>query len=160
MTKSLPTYRFAAMRLLFRSRLRLVLLGLTLVSSACALQPHDAYVELKGQRYSIEIANDAASRERGLMFRDQLAADHGMLFIFPQETIQTFWMKNTRIPLDIIYFDANRRLVNVQQRVPPCQADPCPVYPSNSGAMYTLELKAGSAEKLDLKPGDELEIHQ
>lgn len=129
-----------------------------LLAVGCTTAFGGAFVELKGQRYSIEIAEDDASRERGLMYRESLEDDHGMLFIFPHEAIQTFWMKNTRIPLDIIYFDAQYHLINVQQRVPPCQSTPCPTYPSSAPAMYTLELKAGSAEKLKLQPGDELKI--
>ena len=53
-----------------------------------------------------------------------MAADHGMLFLFESAYVQTFWMKNTRIPLDILYFDSNYKLVSVQERVPPCRSDP------------------------------------
>ncbi|KAB8316152.1 DUF192 domain-containing protein [Tolypothrix campylonemoides VB511288] len=114
----------------------------------------ESWVELGGKRYTVEIADDDAERARGLMFRDQLASDRGMLFLFEDERPQAFWMKNTRIPLDILYFDAQRRLVSQQLGVPPCSAgDRCPSYPSDGPARYVLELNAGEASKLGLAPG-------
>jgi uncharacterized protein len=115
-------------------------------------------VVLHGQRFSTEIAADAPSREHGLMMRTTLASDHSMLFVFPLSTPQGFWMKNTLIPLDILYFDTNRRLVSMQLNVPPCKADPCPVYPSNAPARYVLEISAGTARRIGAEVGDELKI--
>ena len=108
----------------------------------------------------IEIADTPQNRELGLMYRDSLAADAGMLFVFPNSSHLVFWMKNTRIPLDILYFDEKYKLISMQQRVPPCH-DPgnnCPVYPSNGAAQYVLELNAGIADKLGVKVGDELKV--
>lgn len=130
----------------------------------CAFLTHagaaEPSVELKGHRYSVELALDAASQQRGLMFRDDMPADHGMLFVFDRPNVQTFWMKNCRMPLDILYFDQNYKLVSVQQRVPPCgDADGnCPVYPSTGPAQYVLELNAGTAEKIGVKAGDALTV--
>jgi uncharacterized membrane protein (UPF0127 family) len=91
------------------------------------------------------------------MFRDQMPEDHGMLFIHEREELQAYWMKNTKIALDILYFDAQRRLVSQQRDVPPCSAgDRCPPYPSSEPARYVLELNAGQAEKMALKDGTEL----
>jgi uncharacterized membrane protein (UPF0127 family) len=67
-------------------------------------------------------------------------------------------MKNTLIPLDMLYFDADRRLVSMQPDVPPCRADPCPTYPSNAPARYVLELPAGTARRIGVQAGDELKI--
>lgn len=127
---------------------------------ACAAGASGPSVELKGHRFDIEIAADDASRERGLMFRESMPADHGMLFLFERPAAQTFWMKNTHIPLDILYFDQNYKLVSVQQRVPPCHStgNDCPVYPSTGPAQYVLELNAGIADKLGIKEGDELKV--
>ena len=94
----------------------------------------------------------------GLMMRSTLAADHGMLFVFPDTAARAFWMKNTLIPLDILYFDADRRLVSMQLDVPPCTADPCPTYPSSAAARYVLELSAGTAQGIGAKMTDELKI--
>ncbi len=127
---------------------------------ACTARASGPSVELKGHHFDIEIAADDASRERGLMFRDTMPADHGMLFLFERPTTQTFWMKNTHIPLDILYFDRNYKLVSMSQRTPPCRSagNDCPTYPSSGPAQYVLELNAGTADKLGVKQGDELKV--
>ena len=134
-----------------------LLLGLTcLLATACASD--GPWVEIGGERYSVEVADDDQSRARGLMFRDSLAEGHGMFFIHDREEHQAYWMKNTRIPLDILYFDASLRLVSQQRSVPPCSAgDRCPPYPSGAPALYVLELNAGEARRLQLVDGSLLE---
>ena len=129
----------------------LPLLAFAMSGCAGASQP---WVELGGQRYAVELAKDEAERARGLMFRDKLATDHGMLFIHDAQEPQAYWMKNTKIPLDILYFDNDRKLVSQQRDVPPCSlGDACPSYPSDAPARYVLELNAGEAEKLKLQDG-------
>lgn len=124
-----------------------------LLISGCAASAD--WVELGGQRYTVEIARTDAERERGLMFRDTLPGGHGMLFIHVRQEPQAYWMKNTRIPLDILYFDQDRHLVAQQRDVPPCSlGDACPPYPSNAPARYVLELNAGEAARLGLHDGD------
>ena len=133
-----------------------LLLLATFSLSACAgaSQP---WVEIGGHRYQVEIADDDAERARGLMFRDAMADDHGMIFIHDAQEPQAYWMKNTRIALDILYFDDARRLVSQQRGVPPCSlGDACPSYPSGAPARYVLELNAGQAERLKLENGTEL----
>lgn len=116
-----------------------------------------SWVEIAGQRFAVEIANDDAERARGLMFRDTMAEDAGMLFVHDREEPQAYWMKNTRIALDILYFDSSRKLVSQQRDVPPCTlGDRCPPYPSDAPARYVLELNAGQAAKLGLQDGAEL----
>jgi uncharacterized membrane protein (UPF0127 family) len=125
--------------------------------SACATAGSDSWVELKGKRFIVEVADDDAERARGLMFRDELADGHGMVFLHDEEAPQSYWMKNTRIPLDILFFDHSRKLVSAQQRVPPCSlGDGCPPFRSEVPALYVLELNAGVAESLGVKAGDEL----
>jgi hypothetical protein len=132
------------------------LAALSLLLAGCA-SGQDAWVELKGRRYLVEVADSPEERERGLMFRDQMAPDRGMLFIHEAQEPMAYWMKNTRIPLDILYFDQDRRLVSASRNTPPCSAgDRCPPYPSQGPARYVLELNAGQAGQLDLQPGDEL----
>lgn len=115
-------------------------------------------VELHGQTFSVELATTDAARQHGLMDRTKLAADHGMLFVFAASAPQAFWMKNTLIPLDILYFDDSRKLVSMQLDVPPCKADPCPIYPSHGAARYVLELAAGTVRRIGAKVGDQLTI--
>ena len=116
-------------------------------------------VKLHGQTFSVELATTDAERQHGLMDRTTLGADHGMLFVFASSAPQAFWMKNTLIPLDILYFDDARKLVSMQLDVPPCRADPCPIYPSHAAARYVLELSAGTARRIGAKPGDQLTIN-
>lgn len=124
--------------------------------TACA-SARDPWVELGGQRYAIEIADDDAERARGLMYRDAMDTGRGMLFIHEAEEPQAYWMKNTKIPLDILYFDNGRTLVSQQRDVPPCSlGDACPSYPSNVPARYVLELNAGEAARLKLQDGAKL----
>jgi uncharacterized membrane protein (UPF0127 family) len=130
---------------------------LVLCLPACASGSGTPWVELKGKRYFVEVADDDAERERGLMFRDSMPADRGMLFVHEREEPQAYWMKNTKIPLDILYFDSKRRLVSAQKRVPPCSAgDRCPPFPSEGNVLYVLELNAGAADAMGLAKGDEL----
>lgn len=135
---------------------RVLVSALLLTLAGCA-STGGHWVEVGGQRYEVEIADNDASRAQGLMFRDKMADGHGMLFIHDYEEPQAYWMKNTRIPLDILYFDTGRRLVTQQRDVPPCSAgDACPIYPSNAPARYVLELNAGQAAKLKLQDGSEI----
>lgn len=134
----------------------LILLPL-LALAGCATSASRHWVELDGTRYQVELAQTDETRARGLMFRDSMPDDHGMLFIHDREEQQAYWMKNTKIGLDILYFDNARRLVSQQRDVPPCSAgNMCPPYPSSGPARYVLELNAGQAEKIHLKDGTEL----
>ena len=140
-----------------KSFLRTIFALSLLALAGCASADGKHWVELAGTRYNVELAQNDDTRARGLMFRDQMDADHGMLFIHEREEPQAYWMKNTRIPLDILYFDSQRRLVSQQRDVPPCSAgDMCPPYPSFNPALYVLELNAGQAAKLKLEDGAEL----
>lgn len=133
--------------------LRIPFLALLLTLSACATAG-TPWVELGGERFQVEIADDEQARARGLMFRDRLEDGHGMLFIHERQEPLAYWMKNTRIPLDILYFDNARRLVSQQRDVPPCRSGRgCPAYPSDRAARYVLELNAGEAERMGLEDG-------
>ncbi|GIW57524.1 MAG: hypothetical protein KatS3mg083_469 [Candidatus Dojkabacteria bacterium] len=93
----------------------------------------------------VEIADDVHERSQGLMFRQNLVNIDGMLFVFPYEANQSFWMKNTYIPLDIIFFDANKRFVHVAANAQPCvETDAvCPIYSADVPVQYVLETQAG-----------------
>jgi uncharacterized protein len=109
-----------------------------------------------GFAVKIEIANEEQLRSDGLMYRDSLAPDAGMLFFFPEEGEYPFWMKNTRIPLDMIWIDSARRIAHVKHEVPPCRTADCPSYPPNANAKYVLEVAGGVAKQHGLKTGDVL----
>ncbi|HVW66609.1 MAG TPA: DUF192 domain-containing protein [Candidatus Peribacteraceae bacterium] len=98
----------------------------------------------------VEWATTEAQRERGLMNR--ATVDHGMLFIFDTEQQLTFWMKNTLVPLDVMFFDDRGDFVSSAQMTP-CTADPCALYASASPAKYALEMPAGFVTQADLGKG-------
>ena len=105
---------------------------------------------------SVEVAANEELRSQGLMYRDQLAENRGMIFLFQQPGEYPFWMKNTLIPLDMIWMDAQHRIVHIAHDVQPCKADPCPNYPPNAQASSVLELAAGVAAKHHLADGNVL----
>jgi uncharacterized membrane protein (UPF0127 family) len=107
----------------------------------------------------VEVVTTPEKQRLGLMFRDSMADDHGMLFVFPREAPRSFWMANTRIPLDILYFDADLKLVSASENTPPCRTEDCPSYPSTGPAKYVLELNAGKAAELGVGPGSTLGLH-
>lgn len=104
----------------------------------------------------VEVAADDATRQQGLMYRDRLPEGTGMLFLFPRTAMYPFWMKNTLIPLDMIWIDEGRKVVHVKANVPPCQADPCTSYPPGVEAQYVLELAGGQAAKHGVIAGSTL----
>jgi uncharacterized protein len=101
-----------------------------------------------------EAANTAAERETGLMNRTSLNENAGMLFVFPTEQKQSFWMKNMRIPLDIVFITTDKHVLEVYQSVPPCTNDPCVFYTSNAPIRYVLEVNAGFSEQHGITSGD------
>jgi uncharacterized protein len=110
------------------------------------MAPDGAYLVL-------ELALTDQEKATGLMYRDKLAPDRGMLFVFDKDDILSFWMKNTLIPLDIIWFDAAGRVVDVSPGAQPCRADPCPKFTNARPAHAVLLVNAGYAAAHGLKPG-------
>jgi uncharacterized membrane protein (UPF0127 family) len=113
-------------------------------------------IYIQNKPFLAEIADTPEKLSKGLMFRQKIKDDYGMLFVFPDEDYRSFWMKNTLIPLDIIYLNQGRQIVDMYLSVPPCKADPCPSYNSSFPARYVLELNGGLAKKLKLKIGDKI----
>ncbi|MCX7545647.1 DUF192 domain-containing protein [Marinicella gelatinilytica] len=132
---------------------------LILLLSACQSLPDR--VSINGVAFQVTVADDDNSRAMGLMYRESMPEDVGMLFIFPDSQPRAFWMKNTLIPLDILYFNQHKKLVSIQADVPPCRSTTtrCPNYPSKYAAQYVLEINAGLANRYDFKLGDELLIN-
>ncbi|MBU0953163.1 MAG: DUF192 domain-containing protein [Nanoarchaeota archaeon] len=107
--------------------------------------------------FSVEIADDAGEWSRGLMFRESLPETAGMYFIFPDETPRSFWMKNTLIPLDIIFIGSNGTLDSIQHAFP-CIEDPCFLYNSVGSAQYVLEINGGIADQLQIRAGQQVQV--
>lgn len=109
-----------------------------------------------GRAITAELAVTDYERARGLMYRERINPDQGMLFIFEVEGRHSFWMKNMVISIDILWLNKEKQIVHLEERVPPCERDPCPSYASKIPAMYVLELKAGSIQDHSLKKFDKL----
>jgi uncharacterized protein len=107
-----------------------------------------------------ELANTPQKRAEGLMYREHLADDRGMLFTFSQAEAWVFWMKNTKIPLDLIWINEKKQIIHMEQNVPICTRtdDSCPQYRPNEGALYVLELAGGRAESLKIQRGSKLQF--
>ena len=109
-----------------------------------------------GTRVSVEIADTDDKRQRGLMFRKELAPTDGMVFIFDEKGFYPFWMKNCFISLDMIWVDEAFKVVSIAPSVPPCKADPCPNYSPTADALYVVETVSGFAKQHGVKVGDTL----
>jgi uncharacterized membrane protein (UPF0127 family) len=105
-----------------------------------------------------ELAKTKIEWERGLMYRTSMAKNSGMLFVFPDESLQSFWMKNTKIPLDMLFISASGKIVDIKNNFLPCLTDTCSSYTSSAPAQYVLEINGGLAKKEGIKIGDSLRI--
>ena len=100
----------------------------------------------------LEVAADPAARARGLMGRRQVPEGTGMVFLYPSDVAEAYWMKNTLVPLSIAFVAADGRVVSVAEMTP-CKADPCPSYPPAGPYRYAVELAAGSFGEAGIGPG-------
>ncbi len=140
-------------------------LGLTLWLLLVAMAPAAVAAELlpldvvtpDGTRhgFSVELADTGAERSRGLMFRRELAEDRGMLFVYPASRPVSMWMKNTLIPLDMLFADATGRVVRIAEETEPLSLR---TIESGEPVKYVLEIAGGVAAKLDLTVGSRLEV--
>ena len=119
---------------------------------------HDVTVLMPKGALEVEVADTKASRELGLSGRESLGVDEGMLFVFDDPGRYAFWMKDMKFPLDIIWFNQNGVVVNVERDITP-ESYPKP-FINQSNATYVLEMKAGMAEKFGLYLGSKVKIAQ
>ncbi|HYB67146.1 MAG TPA: DUF192 domain-containing protein [Candidatus Acidoferrales bacterium] len=106
-------------------------------------QPKQVKIMFAGVVLSVELATTPEEQEMGLSNRTSMPADHGMLFIFNQEAQWSFWMHQMNFPLDIIWFNATRQVVFIEQDLPPCTPQACPIFTPPVNATYVLEVNAG-----------------
>lgn len=119
--------------------------------------PISAQVKVADRVIHLEVADTPEQQEVGLMNRTSLPVDRGMLFRFQPARTVYFWMKNTLIPLDMVFL-RDGTVKYIAKNVPPCQMDPCPTYGPNQMIDQVIELGAGQAAELGLKVGDRLVI--
>ena len=123
-----------------------------------AARPRGVVTFPDGARVSVEIADTEVTRQRGLMFRTSLAPNEGMIFIFDERGFYPFWMKNTLIPLDMLWLERNGEVVSIAHSVPPCRIDPCPTYPPTAEAIYVVEVMSGFANAHGVEVSDVLTL--
>ena len=113
-----------------------------------------------GYTIQAELADTPFKRAQGLMYRESLPDDRGMLFIFGEARPWTFWMKGTKLPLDIIWLNEQKKIVHIEADLPICTlaGSACPQYQSNEPALYVLELRGGRAAALKLTRGSKLQF--
>lgn len=107
------------------------------------------------QRLAIEISDDDYERETGLMYRDSMKKDQGMLFIFEEEALREFYMKNTHFPLDIIFLDEDKRIINIARNTEP---ETLESINSDAPAKFVLEINGGLSDNWNLEKGDKLVV--
>jgi len=107
---------------------------------------------------SAEIADNESERRYGLMFRESLGEYSGMLFVFDREQPVSFWMRNTIIPLDMVFINESLDIVGIQHNAEPCKADPCTSYVSGVPVKYVLETNGGFCMQNGVKEGNKIEI--
>jgi uncharacterized membrane protein (UPF0127 family) len=113
-----------------------------------------------GNTIRVEVMMDATDMARGMMFRDRMLPDHGMLFVHREPGPVSYWMYQVKIPLDMLFLDSSRRIAHIAADVPPCPrstaSSACPTYGSNQNIKYVLELAGGDAARRKLQIGDTL----
>jgi len=106
-----------------------------------------SFPDAGGASVKVEVADTPDKQTVGLMYRASLAEDRGMWFIFPEEQARAFWMKNVKFPIDIIFVDKEYKIRTIWKSVPPCAAEPCPIYHSGAAVQYVLEVVSGFCER-------------
>ncbi len=132
-----------------RHLLLTLLLTITITSHAAETQ-----IMINGVTFDVDLAITQSEQSHGLMGKTKLKNNQGMLFVYDEPQLLSFWMKETLIPLDIIFFDRDGRLLEFFSGVQPCKKEPCKTYSNRTPALYVLELPAGTAKRLKLKRGD------
>jgi len=133
------------------------IISILIVGIVSVIQSKRDRVCFKDNCFEVELARTREEQAQGLMFRQSLSRDKGMLFIFPGEGIYSFWMKNTLIPLDIIWINENKEVVFISENILPCEKDPCPLFSSDKKSKYVLEINGGVSKEIGLKVGDKVE---
>jgi hypothetical protein len=110
----------------------------------------------KDHCFEVEVAKSKKEKRTGLMGKETLAENKGMIFLYSKPGIHSFWMKNTLVPLDIIWLDKNQHVIYIKHNAQPCENGDCPSFGPDRPAKYVLEIQGGEAEKIGLEKGDKL----
>src|SRR5262245_22044720 len=130
-----------------------LIVALVFFVTACQAEPRVTIATQNGRQvsFAVEVADTPSKRALGLQYRRDLAADRGMIFLFPAESIQSFWMKNTPLPLDMIFIDRERKIVGIVEQTVPFSLDSRSV---NAPSQFVLEINGGLSKRHGIKVGD------
>lgn len=109
-----------------------------------------------GTTLRVDLALTPLDQARGLMFVEDLPEDRGMLFLFDTDEVRPFWMKNCKIPLDLLWLDASFRVADISEELPPCPVDPCPNFSPRVPIRHVLEVNGGFCRRHAVHTGDTL----
>jgi len=137
----------------FLTTLIIIFLIFIFISFSNNNQKNSPFTQLtiNNQIIYLEIPITPLEFSRGLMNRDNLDKNSGMFFIFKDNKLRSFWMKNTLIPLDLIFIDSDYKIIDIKHDFKPCKSDPCESYTSSIPAMYVLEINSGLAKEFNIK---------
>ena len=130
-----------------------VLFALMSITSSCGAEPKVVISTREGREavFQVEVADTPAKRELGLQYRKELAADRGMIFLFPAPSVLSFWMKNTPLPLDMIFIGSDRKIAGIVEQTIPCSLDSRSV---PAASQFVLEINGGLSKRLGIRAGD------
>ncbi|MBI2534358.1 MAG: DUF192 domain-containing protein [Deltaproteobacteria bacterium] len=130
-----------------------VLFALMSITSSCSAEPRVVISTREGREavFQVEVADTPAKRELGLQYRRELAADRGMIFLFPAPSLQSFWMKNTPLPLDMIFIGSDRKIAGIVERTVPFSLEP---RSAGAPSQFVLEINGGLSKRLGIRAGD------
>jgi uncharacterized membrane protein (UPF0127 family) len=134
----------------------LALAALLVASGSVVAEPIE--IRLGDETFELDVVDDQQSREKGLMGRESLGENEGMIFDFPKGSRPAIWMRNMVISLDLLFLDEQGTLVQIFHRVPPCEAMPCEVYQAERPLRFVIEVAAGTANRLGLEPGQQVDL--
>ncbi|MDD3013525.1 MAG: DUF192 domain-containing protein [Candidatus Gastranaerophilales bacterium] len=118
---------------------------------------NNLYAVINNKKISLDIADTPSSREQGLMYVDNIDDNEGMLFVFDKHDFVSFWMKNMKISLDMVFI-SGEKVVNIYNNVPACKISPCEIYPSKYKVDYVLEVNAGFCKKYQIKNNQTIKL--
>jgi uncharacterized protein len=129
-----------------------VLFALMSITTSCGAEPKVIISTREGQEavFQVEVADTPTQRELGLQYRKELAADRGMIFLFPAPSVQSFWMKNTPLPLDMIFIGSDRKIAGIVEQTVPFSLEPRSV---GAPSQFVLEINGGLSKRLGIRAG-------
>jgi len=129
------------------------LFALMSITSSCGAEPRVIISTREGREaaFQVEVADTPTKRELGLQYRKELAADRGMIFLFPAPSLQSFWMKNTPLPLDMIFIGSDRKIAGIVEQTVPFSLEPRSI---GAPSQFVLEINGGLSKRLGIRAGD------